>query len=591
MAAAYTPHRAHTTGPAWHWSDLNVPLTLAAVAAIALWLLAVVAVKAVTRPRMPHAGPRTMDLRPEPPAVAEFLTGGWEVGGSAVQATLVDLAGRGLLGFEQVGPDARDTVVRVRGDGSFDGSFVPGQPGQPGHGTAASAAANGGFDPSATMATVGGRPFYVPARGNPGPLLPFEKRILHRVTVLANGGVVPARALQQGTKDQDAKWHKAFDREVVADARARGLSRARYNAGIKALLVVLAVVPAVLAAVAADRSRANGDGNGGLFGAVLVGALIVVASLNGERETEAGQQVCAEWLGLRDWLAADEQFRRLPPAAVAIWDRYLAFAAGFGIARKTIGALPLGARDERRAWSTYGGVWHEVRLGYTAATERRVRHPKRSVHIALRRIVACLVLVPGLVWIAVHKHWMVRLPLGHGTDVKVFTTIAVAIACVIVSVSLYNVGSRPSKGQVVGITFYILAPGALLWYVSHSLTITDYEVSHTYVGYGVIAISTLLILVTAWNLVLLFGALTDLALREEIVGEVIRIRERSDDRHIAVDPGGVDKVHAWPVARSAFGSVEEGATVSVQRGRWFGYVYDVSVTNASARGNLFAEAV
>jgi hypothetical protein len=29
----------------------------------------------------------------------------------------------------------------------------------------------------------------------------------------------------------------------------------------------------------------------------------------------------------------------------------------------------------------------------------------------------------------------------------------------------------------------------------------------------------------------------------------------------------------------------------VQRGRWFGYVYDVSVTTASARGNLFAEAV
>ncbi|NUP52610.1 MAG: hypothetical protein HOW97_35600, partial [Catenulispora sp.] len=113
MPAAYTPHRARTTGPAWHWSDLNVPLTLAAVAAVALWLLAVVAVKAVTRPRMPHAGPRTMDLRPEPPAVAEFLTGGWEVGGSAVQATLVDLAGRGLLGFEQVGPDARDTMVRV----------------------------------------------------------------------------------------------------------------------------------------------------------------------------------------------------------------------------------------------------------------------------------------------------------------------------------------------------------------------------------------------------------------------------------------------------------------------------------------------
>ncbi|MFD0632929.1 DUF2207 family protein [Catenulispora yoronensis] len=348
--------------------------------------------------------------------------------------------------------------------------------------------------------------------------------------------------------------------------------------------MVAALVPATLAAVAAAKSRSNGDGNGGLFGAVMIGALLVVGSLTGERETKAGQEVCSAWLGLRDWLAADEQFRRLPPAAVAIWDRYLAFAAGFGIARKTVGALPLGARDERRAWSTYGGVWHEVRLGYVVATERRVRHPKRSVVIALRRIGACLVLVPGLVWIAVHKHWFVRLPLTHGTDVKVFTTIGVAVVCVIVSVSLYNVGSRPSKGQVFAIAFYLLAPSALLWFGSHNLTIKDFEVSHTYVGYGVIALSTLLLLVTAWNLVLLFGALADLALRDTIVGEVVRIRQRSEDRHLAVDPGGVAKVMAWPVPTGAFWSVDEGATVSVQRGRWFGYVYDVSVTTASARG-------
>jgi hypothetical protein len=524
----------------------------------------------------------------------------------------VDLAGRGLLGFEQVGPDPRDTIVRVKSDGGGGGGFGSAIPAAT---RMYGVAANEGVAPAAiggmgfggvgfgnrssghsavegpAVPTVAGRPIHVPARGNPGPLLPFEKRILHRVTALARDGVVPARALAQGTKDQDTKWHKAFDREVVADARARGLSRARYGFAVKALLTAAAVVPAVLAALAATMSRANGDGDGGAFAAVVIGALIVISTLAGERETEAGQEVCAEWLGVRDWLAADEQFRRLPPAAVAIWDRYLAFAAGFGIARKTVGALPLGARDERRAWSTYGGGWHEVRLRYVAATTRRVRHPKQSVRFALRRIAACLVPAPGLVWIAAHKHWMVRLPLGHGTDVKVFTTIAIAIACVIVSVSLYKVGSRPSKGRVLGIAFYLLAPGALLWYLSHSLKIVNYEVSHTGVGYGVIAVSTLLTVVTAWNLVLLFGALADLALRERIVGEVVRIRDRSDDRHVAVDPGGVAKVHAWPVASGAFRSLEEGATVSVERGRWFGYVYDVSVTTASARGNLFAEAI
>ncbi|MFL6111071.1 MAG: DUF2207 family protein [Catenulispora sp.] len=604
----HSTYTTGSTGPAWHFSDLNVPLALAAVAAVALWFLAVLAAKAATRPRMPQAGPRSMDLRSEPPALAEFLTGGWEVGGGAVQATLVDLAGRGLIGFEQVGPDARDTVVRVRGGdggsgggfGEFDGSGgfggFGGFAGGPvsGAGFAGGPVSGAGFAHSGAMAgsNVGGPgPVHVPARGNPGPLLPFEKRILHRVTGLAHGGVVPARALAQGSKDQDAKWHKAFDREVVAEARARGLSRARYGAGVKTLLVLAALVPAILAAVAAGKSRANGDGDGGLFSAVMLGAAIVVGALTGERETEAGRAVCAEWLGVRDWLAADEQFRRLPPAAVAIWDRYLAYAAGFGIARTAVAALPLGARDERRAWSTHGGVWHEVRLGYVAATERRVRHPKQSLWIALRRIAACGVLAPGVVWIAGHEHWRVRLPLGHGTDVKVFMALAIAVACVIVSVSLYNVGGHVRKGQVLGIGFYILGLGALLWFLSHHIVVKNFEVSHTYVGYGVAALGTLLALVTAWNLNLLVGAVADLALRERVVGEVVRIRDRTGSRHIAVDPGGVIKVRAWPVAHNAFAGVEEGATVVVERGRWFGYVYDVSVTAASARGSLFADVV
>jgi len=173
----------------------------------------------------------------------------------------------------------------------------------------------------------------------------------------------------------------------------------------------------------------------------------------------------------------------------------------------------------------------------------------------------------------------------------VFTALAIAVACVIVSVSLYNVGGRVSKGQVAGVAFYILGLGALLWFLSHHIIISHFEVSQTYVGDGVAALGTILVLVTIWNLILLIGAIADLTLRERVVGEVVRIRARTSDRHIAVDPGGVTKVRAWPVAHNAIAAVEEGATVVVERGRWFGYVYDVSVTAASARGSLFAEAV
>src|SRR6266849_5460692 len=110
IATGYRPPRhTTTTGPAWRFSDLNLVLLGATAVAIAAWFVLLVIVKAATRPRMPDAGPRTMDLRPETPAVAEFLTGGWEVGGGALQGTLIDLAARGVFGFDQVGPDPRNT--------------------------------------------------------------------------------------------------------------------------------------------------------------------------------------------------------------------------------------------------------------------------------------------------------------------------------------------------------------------------------------------------------------------------------------------------------------------------------------------------
>lgn len=562
-AARYHSTSSGTTGPAWHVGDLALPLLGAAAGAAAAWFGLVLLTRAATHPRMPAPGPRTMDLWPETPAVAEFLTGGWEVGGGAVAATLVDLAARGVLGFEQVGPDPRDTVIRLR-------ATVP-------------APRTGGF--GGPGGAVGG--MAVPADAD---LRPYEKQVLHRVATLASNGVVPARALQQGTKEQDEGWRRGFDREVVAEARAAGLSRQRYSKRIKSLLVLAACVPAVLAAVAAGRSRANGDGVVAAAAVVFFACSAVVGRLNGDRETPAGQQACAAWLGVRDWIAADEQFRRLPPAAVAIWNRYLAYGAGFGITRTVLGALPFGARDERRAWSTYGGVWHEVRLGYRAATARRVRPPGKSVVLALRRIAACLVLLPEVVWALRHKAWYIDTPLAHGTDTKVFLVLGGTVATLLISFLLYSVDGGFTKGGVIALVFYLAMPGTALWVLSHHLHLKAFQVSPTFVGYASLAVSLFLGLTALWYLILLGGALAELALRDQIVGEIVRLRADDGDRHLALDPGGVTRVVAWPVSGGVYSGLEEGATVSVERGRWFGYVYSVEVTTPSSRGNLFAGA-
>ena len=83
-----------------------------------------------------------------------------------------------------------------------------------------------------------------------------------------------------------------------------------------------------------------------------------------QRDTPAGRDAAACWLGYRDHVARDESFAGLPPAAVAIWDRHLAYAAALGIAKTAVRVLPLGARSERLAWSAYGGSWHQIRVRY-----------------------------------------------------------------------------------------------------------------------------------------------------------------------------------------------------------------------------------
>jgi hypothetical protein len=235
-------------------------------------------------------------------------------------------------------------------------------------------------------------------------------------------------------------------------------------------------------------------------------------------------------------------------------------------------------------------VWHEVRLGYRPATARRVRHPKASVRLALRRIAACLVLVPELVWAIRHKAWIIDTPLAHGTDTKVFLTLGGTVALLLVSFLLYNVDGGVTKGGVIAVLLWLAMPGAALWVLSHHLTLKSFVVSHTYVGYAELAVSLFLGLTAVWYLILLGGAIADLALRDRIDGEIVRLREGDAERHLAVDPGGVTRVVAWPVCADVYSGLEEGAAVSVERGRWFGYVYSVEVTAASSRGNLFAGA-
>ncbi len=154
--------------------ETDLAFAFAAVAASALWLGAAAAVLVSRTPPQPPVGPRTLDLGPEPPAVANFLVHGFRVTDDAVPATLIDLAARNVVDIEQRGPGM--FYVRLRPTDAATSSA-------------------------------------------------YDQRVLEHLRGVAHDDVVPAAALTTGPQHESARWRRGFVSAVVADAQSRGLSR------------------------------------------------------------------------------------------------------------------------------------------------------------------------------------------------------------------------------------------------------------------------------------------------------------------------------------------------------------------------------
>ncbi len=300
----------------------------AAVAAVLAWLALLAFVLVATRPRAGRAAAPTQDLGgDEPPAVVSYVTAGWTVTEDAVESTLLDLAARDYLEFRQLSDEPRATTVHL-------------------------------VDPATRRA------------GGP-PLTPYEESVLGRVAAVAVDGMAPVTALTFRDAGAADSWWSAFRKAVVAEARERGLSRRRVSPAVVAGLSTAALVPglAVFGAVLAQRQRDLEFAGGlGIVTFVLLSSL--AARPLGDRDTPLGREVAGRWLGLRRYLEVDEAFRDLPPAAVAVWDRYLAYGDALGMTRVCAAVLDLGLGDREQVWSSYGGTWHQVKVRYPSASAR-----------------------------------------------------------------------------------------------------------------------------------------------------------------------------------------------------------------------------
>jgi hypothetical protein len=292
------------------------------VATVVLWFLLFAVVLSVTRPADVKALPANADIPgDEPPAVVSLLANRWELTEDAVESTLLDLAARHWIELRQPGNDPLQTTVHL-------------------------------------LQHPGGRPVQ-----DPKPLQPYEEQVLARVRSEAVGDVVPVTALTFRDPGEAKQWNSRLNASVIEDARARGLSRRRISPVLATLMGVAALVPALMLGLFVFESAQSGGGFGA--GLLLWGGLSAVAGRPlGERDTPAGQDVAARWLGLRAFLRNDEAFAELPPAAVAVWDRYLSYGDALGVTRVCSALLDLGMGDRKRVWSSFGGGWHRVKVTY-----------------------------------------------------------------------------------------------------------------------------------------------------------------------------------------------------------------------------------
>jgi hypothetical protein len=386
------------------------PLTgaLIAAAAVALWAGLYGVLLAATRVRTLPAAPSTPDLgtEPHPPALVNLLATGWQPDEDGAEATLLDLAARGYFEIRQGDADPAHSTIHLR-DKTADN------------------------------------------------LQPYEWRVLRRVRAAAVGGAVPLTALTFRDRNEAKGWRRRFRAEVVAHARTLGLSRRRLGPGHVTALTTLGVVAAVavsLAIAAAidhhDPTVEPGEAWGTtvfttLFGSFLFGGLS--AAYPGERDTAAGRTEAARWLGVRRWLADHERFGDLPPAAVAVWDRYLGYGAALGVTHVASAAIDLGMGSRTRVWSSLGG-WHRVRVRYPRWSLRYGHPTRRLVEGAVYRVLAGAGLVAASWFAAAHGPFAtpldvdLRIPSG-------LIGLAVGVGLVLVSVGLYRL-ARAAAGHV-----------------------------------------------------------------------------------------------------------------------------------------------
>jgi hypothetical protein len=449
---------------------------------VAIWFGIYGLVLMATRPGMPDAAPATEDLGAEPPAVVSLLVNHWEITEDAAESTLLDLAARHILEIRQPGNDPMQSTIHIR-----------------------------------VSAPTG--------------LRPYEKRVFDRVSGLAANGVLPLTALTFRDAAQATSWSKRLAADVIAEARGHDLSQRRLGSGLVTALVAAAGAAAACAAVGVGywlgRQQNHDTGGAALATGFITWIVLggVASRSHGERDTAAGREAASRWLGVRAWLRGHDAFADLPPAAVAVWDRYLSYGAAVGATRVASAVIDMGMGSRRNVWSSFGGTWHRIRVHYPRFWRR---YGLGAPRLIIRGMIA------GVLGFLLVRYWY------H------------AVGRVLTDATLRNNPAQPYVS--------LIKTGGLLL--------------------GLLGI--------AYCIYVIVRTVADLSAPATITGQVVwveswrQIKVKWNDtaslRYLAVDDGSSDQTRAWglPSTVHAWCNAGDSATITVRR--WSRRVLTVNVT-------------
>ncbi|GAA0670345.1 hypothetical protein GCM10010193_23030 [Kitasatospora atroaurantiaca] len=526
MARTLAPHWTPVapSGPLPDWATPAL-LTWSGAVATALWLLIYTVAMFTTRNGAVEPAPATQELGPTPesPAVVSLLGNRWRSVRHAAPAILLDLAARELIELRQPGDDPAQSTIHL---------------------------------------TV----------GRAGQLAPYERRVLERVASQAGVGGAPIGAIAFRGERYAKAWNRELRKDIIAEARGRGLSRPRFDPRLTSGLGGLAFACGLLFMFATVAAKHRVDTQLA-FGVMVVPMLALLALLQlskGERSTPTGLVRAGHWSGLHAWLRAHEEFAALPPASVALWDRYLAYGTALGVTSRTSRLLGFESGDRRRVWSDYGGTWRQVRVRYPLLRPAFGASPRQL----LRSSAATAGAAVGLALFA----WY-RSPAWVADSAPSPSQAASLLGGIWLFLLIFAVGVA---GRLTIVRFVLLLlPLSAVEYASHQGWLANALDHRGPLPGETVALVLLGALTVAY---LLLAALDRLRQPAVLTGEVLRVEARRSStaaHYLALDDGISDRTTAWAVPRTmpVFGP---GTTVRISVSRFTRTISSVQlVTNTS----------